>query len=82
MLIDANNAEARAIVGAMSRIAAAGGAVGGEERVTAADRASLSAAYRYLLRQTDPLDLASLSRIGPGEPEVRAAWQPITTSDE
>jgi hypothetical protein len=63
MLIDASNTEARAIVGAMAQIAAAGG----EERVTAADRASLSAAYRYLLRQEGPLDPASLPRVGPAE---------------
>jgi len=39
----------------------------GEERVTAADRASLVAAHHYLLRQGEPLDPAALPRLTPGQ---------------
>jgi hypothetical protein len=61
MLIDATVDEARAILGAMASVAA----VGGEDRVTAADRASLFAAHHYVLRQAGTLDLGSLRRVTP-----------------
>jgi hypothetical protein len=66
MLISARPEEARAILGAMARVAAAHG----EERVTDADHASLAAAYHFLLRQSEPLDVAdptALPRLCPRE---------------
>src|SRR5918912_2268848 len=66
MLISARPEEARAILGAMARVAA----VHGEERVTDADRASLAAVYHLLLQQSEPLDVAdpaALPRPTPGE---------------
>jgi len=63
MQIKATAAEARAILGAMAGIAA----INGEERVTAADRASLVAAHHYLLRQGKPLHPAALPRLTPGQ---------------
>jgi hypothetical protein len=48
MQLTATNAEARAIIGAMAAIAASGG----EQRISAADRTSLLAAYHYVLRQS------------------------------
>ena len=66
MRIDTTEAQARAILGAMARLAA----VHGERRVTAADRASLAAAYHFLLQQSEPLDFAdptALPRPSPGE---------------
>ena len=68
MLVETTNAQARAIVGAMAGIAAARGA-----GITAADRISLQAAYRYLLRQGDALDIASLT---PPTPEELASALP------
>src|SRR5260370_5624115 len=62
MVIPATAGEARAIIGAMATIAATGG---DEERVTAADLASLVAAHRYLVRQTETLDLAALAHVTP-----------------
>src|SRR5260370_24181542 len=61
MLIPATAGEARAIIGAMASIAA----THGEERVTAADRASLVAAHHYVLRQSETLDLAALPSLTP-----------------
>src|SRR5438105_1658456 len=63
MLIDATPGEARAILGAMASIAA----THGEKRPTAADRTSLAAAHHYLLRQSEPLDMAALPRLTPRE---------------
>ena len=66
MRIEATGAQARAILGAMATIAA----VHGEGRVTDADRASLAAAYHFLLRQSEPLDFgdpATLPRPTPSE---------------
>jgi hypothetical protein len=63
MQINATAAEARAILGAMASIAA----INGEERVTAADRASLVAAHHYLLRQGEPFDPAALPRLTAGQ---------------
>jgi hypothetical protein len=66
MRIQATGAQARAILGAMANIAA----THGEAHVTAADRASLAAAYHFLLRQSEPLDFsdpAALPRPSLGE---------------
>jgi hypothetical protein len=63
MLIDSTPAQARAILGAMAAVAA----TNGEAAVTDADRISLAAAYHYLLRQTEPLDLAAVRRVTPDE---------------
>jgi hypothetical protein len=66
MLVEATGAQARAILGAMTAIAA----MHGEARITAADRASLAAAYHFLLRQPEALDFddaAALPRPSPSE---------------
>jgi hypothetical protein len=75
MLIAATAAEARAILGAMASIAA----VNGEERVTAADRASLAAAHHYLLRQDGPLDLTALPRLSPSQLAAALADRGLAT---
>ena len=72
MLIEATAAQARAILGAMAGIAAANG----EDRVTAADRASLVAAYHFLLRQTEPLDVADPAAVPRLSPRELAAALP------
>jgi hypothetical protein len=66
MQLTATNAEARAIIGAMAAIAASGG----EARIGAADRTSLSAAYHYVLRQSGTLQPLALPR---PDPEALAA---------
>jgi hypothetical protein len=66
MRIDASPEQARAILGAMARIAG----VNGQDRVTTADHASLAAAYHFLLRQSEKLDVAdaaALPRLSPRE---------------
>jgi hypothetical protein len=63
MQINASRVEARAILGAMASIAA----TNGEAQITSADRASLVAAHRYLLRQRGRLDTGSLPRPSPTE---------------
>jgi hypothetical protein len=63
MRIETTNAQARAIVGGMASIAAADGTA----PLTAADGISLQAAYHFLLRQTDALDIAALPQLTPAE---------------
>ena len=61
MHIDASPVEARAILGAMLAVAAAG------PKVTDADRASIGAAARYIFKLTLPPDLAGLTPPSPQE---------------
>jgi hypothetical protein len=61
MQLTPSKVEARAIVGAMAAIAVSNG----EERISAADRTSLLAAYHYVLRQSGTLEPAALPRPTP-----------------
>ena len=72
MLVEATGAQARAILGAMANIAA----VHGEARITAADRASLAAAYHFLLRQSEPLDFGNPTALPRPSPLELAAALP------
>jgi len=61
--IEADSTTAHAIVGAMAAVATAGGKV----TLTEADRVSLTAAHRYMLRQEGPLDIGALSAPAPAD---------------
>ncbi len=63
MLPQFTSRERQAVLGGMYRVASADGAAA----VTDADRASLRAAHRYVFRQRDTLDIATLPAVGPAE---------------
>jgi hypothetical protein len=76
MLVEATGAQARAILGAMTAIAA----MHGEARITAADRASLAAAYHFLLRQPEALDFDDAAAASSPRccPAARSPPKPLT----
>jgi hypothetical protein len=73
MQIDASPAEARTILGAMLKVAAAGPAV------TDADCASIAAAARYIFLLELPPDLAGLTPPQPDELKALAAKRDLAT---
>ena len=58
MIVEATQAQVRSILGAMCRVAAP---------PSPADRAAIQAAYRYVFRGTDPLDVDALTPTSPEE---------------